>query len=192
MTRLSEDARKRLHAAVSAAEARSSARFACVVLPASDRYALYPLLFGTFMALALGAGLALFAPHLALRDGVVAEAALFAVAAFAADWFPLRLLLVPGRVKREHARVMAHREFAARILAPAARREGVLLFVSLGEHYVEIVATQDVHAKVGEAAWNAIVADFVAAAKAGRIADGAIAAIAACAERLAPHFPAKP
>ncbi len=182
--RLSEEARKAIHTAITDAEAKSSVRFACVVLPASDRYALYPLLFGTLMAFAAGAGLALFARHTSLRDGVVVEAAVFAAAALAADWFPLRLSLVPGRAKRDHARVMAHREFAARILAPADHREGVLLFVSLGERTVEIIATQGVHRKVGDAAWNTIVADFLAAAKDARIAEGVVAAIGACAARL--------
>ncbi|HXL99087.1 MAG TPA: hypothetical protein VN932_04085, partial [Rhizomicrobium sp.] len=107
--------------------------------------------------------------------------------ALAFDWFALRLLLVPGHVKREHARALARREFAARILSPSS--EGLLFFVSLGERYVELLATPKVHAAVGEAAWNAIVADFTAAAKAGRVTDGLVAGIEACAGHLAAHFP---
>jgi putative membrane protein len=188
--KLSEQDRHRIQAAVKEAEAQTHARFACVIMPASDRYGLYPLLWGAALALMAGAGLALAKPELSLRMGILIEAALFAVSALAFDWFPLRLLLVPKHAKREHARNFAQREFAARILSSG--RDGVLFFVSLGERSVEILATREVHAKVGEAAWNAIVADFVAKAKAGRVADGAIAAIQACAGHLKMHFPPSP
>jgi putative membrane protein len=185
--KLSEQDRHRIQAAVKEAEAQTHARFAAVVMPASDRYRLYPALWGAMVALVAGAGLALARPELSLRMGIMIEATIFVVFALAFDWFPLRLVLVPKHAKREQARNLAQREFAARILSPG--RDGVLFFVSLGERSVEILATREVHAKVGEAAWNAIVADFVASAKADRIADGAVCAIQTCAGHLAAHFP---
>jgi putative membrane protein len=187
LVKLSEQERQRIHAAIAAAELRTQARFASVIVPASDRYMLYPPLLGAMVALMAGACVALARPELSLRMGVLIEAAIFAAFALAFDWFALRVLLVPRRVKHEHASNLAHREFAARILSPGD--DGILFFLSLGEHHVEILATSNVHAKVGEAAWNAIVADFVASAKAGRVADGVISAIEACAEHLAAHFP---
>jgi uncharacterized membrane protein len=39
---------------------------------------------------------------------------------------------------------------------------------------------------VGEAAWNEIVGNYLAAAKQGRIADGIVAAVDACAAVVAP------
>ena len=185
--KLPEQDRLRIQAAVKEAEARTHARFTSVIVSASERYTLYPPLWGAIVALMAGACLALARPELSLRLGVLIEASAFAVFALIFDWFPLRLLLVPKRAKQAHARAFAQREFAARILSPGGG--GVLFFVSLGERHVEILASREIHSKVGEAAWNAIVADFVAAAKAGRIADGAIAAIQACAGHLAAHFP---
>ncbi len=187
--RLSEDEKKRLHEALAKAESQSSARFACVVLPASDRYLLYPLLWGAVVALAVGAAASLYAPHLSMRVGLIVEAIVFALATFLFDWFPLRLMLVPRHTKISHARNFAHREFAARILSPVDHREGVLLFVSLGERYVEIIATPGVHRIVGEAKWNALVSAFTNAASDGRVADGAVGAIEAISKDLATHFP---
>jgi putative membrane protein len=187
--RLSHDDKTRLHAAIANAEAKSTARIACVVIPASDRYVLYPVLWGAMAALVVGAAASLYTPHLSMRIGLIIQAIVFAVATFAYDWFPVRLMLVPKHAKTSHARNFAHREFAARILSPVDHREGVLLFVSLGERYVEILGTPGAHKIIGEAKWNTIVADFTRAAKDGRIADGAIAAIDACSTDLATHFP---
>lgn len=186
--KLSAEDRKRIQAAIADAESKSDAHCAAVVLPASDRYALYPLVWGALAALVIGAALTFFKPSLLFRYGMLIEAAVFIIAAFALDWFPLRLLTVPARVKQDHAHAMAHREFAARILSNH-RNNGILIFVSLAERYVEILASRDVHAKVGEAAWNEIVADFVSTAKAGRIADAVTSAIGACSAHLMKHFP---
>jgi len=144
---------------------------------------------GAVLALTATGVLALFRPDLVIGLGFVINAALFIVLSLVLDWLPLRLLLVPRRIKHAHARQLAHREFAARILANAQHRNGVLFFVSLGERYVEIIADRDIHARVPEGAWDKIVADFIAAVKSGRFADGFIAALDACAALLETHYP---
>jgi putative membrane protein len=93
---------------------------------------------GALVALVAAGVIALI--HLAplsFRDGFAAEAVLFCVVSLVLEWQPLKLLFVPGHIKRAHARAFAHREFAVRILASPERRGGVLLFVSLGERYSE-------------------------------------------------------
>jgi putative membrane protein len=184
MTRLSSEEKRRIHDAVVAAEARCAAHIAVAIVPASDRYALYPLVWGALAALAGGGVLAVFAPHLTLREGFALEAALFLAASLLADWWPLRILLVPRHVRRGHARALAHREFAARILSSNERKSGLLIFVSSGERYVEILADREVHAKVGAEAWERIVAALLACAREGNLANGIVAAIDACAAHL--------
>ena len=68
-------------------------------------------------------------------------------------------------------------------------RTGVLIFVALAERHVEIIADQGINALVPPGTWDQAVADFVARVRAGRIAEGFLAAIAVVGERLAEHFP---
>jgi putative membrane protein len=150
---------------------------------------MYPVAWAGMFALVVGAALALFWQHIGLRMGFLFEAAAFGFAAFLLDVRPLHLALVPRRVKQARARAMAHREFAASILAAQNPAGGLVLFASLGERYVEIVADRIVHARVGEAAWNAIVSDFTSRAKKGAVADAFVEAIEACAAHLEEHFP---
>jgi putative membrane protein len=186
---LTADEQARLHAAVAAVERRTSARFALAIVPVSDRYLLYPVLWGAAAGLLAVGGLALLRPDLAIGSGFLVDAAVFGALALALDWLPLRLAVVPRRIKHYHASLFARREFAARILANAEHRNGVLLFVSLGEHYVEIVADRDIHALVAAGTWEGIVADFAAAVKAGRLAQGFLAAVEACGAVLETHYP---
>ena len=188
-TPLSSAERERIHAAMDAVERRTSALFALAIVPVSERYLLFPLVWGAILALAATGVLALVRPGLGIDLGFVINAALFVLLSLLLDWLPLRLMLVPRRTKHAHARQLAHREFAARILANAQHRNGVLFFVSLGERYVEIIADRDIHARVPAGIWDKIVADFIAAVKAGRVADGFIAAIEACAALLEEHYP---
>ena len=69
---------------------------------------------------------------------------------------------------------------------------GVLLFVSLAERYVEIVADKGIHEKLGEAHWQGIIDRFVDQVRRGRIVDGFVDAIAACGAAMAQHYPPDP
>lgn len=186
---MSDDDRRRLHELVTSVEHRTGTHFALVVTPLSDRYLFFPLMWATAAAFAAGGLLAIFWPHLSLRTGFLIEAGTFASLALILDWLPLRLLLVPDRIKREHCTGLARREFAARILADREHRPGMLLFVSLGERHVEILADNALHAQVGEDAWARLVADFVAAPKAGHsIVDGLVSSAETCLSMLETHY----
>jgi putative membrane protein len=100
-------------------------------------------------------------------------------------------MLVPRHAKHWECWELAHRSFASRVLAQTDRKTGILLFVSLGERYVEVVTDRDVDLKVPQSAWDAIIKDFTAAAKQKRLADGLVAAVEACTKVLETHYPAK-
>jgi putative membrane protein len=189
---LSSEDRARVQAALAAAQARTSVRFATMILPVSDRYEMYALAIAGAAALAVGGALAFFWQAIGLSIGFLVQAAVFGVTAGAFEWRPLKLMLVPPLIKQSRARNIAHREFAAGILAARDHAEGLLLFASLAERYVEIIASRSVHARVGEETWQRIVRDFSLQATSGDLADAFIAAIDACADHLATHFPKAP
>jgi putative membrane protein len=103
------------------------------------------------------------------------------------DLLPIRLKVVPEQVKHAHARQLAHREFNA--LSGAGKQHRILLFVSLGERYVEVVADHETHALAPVGAWNKIVDEFLATVKDGRVADGVLGAAAACGDILKTNHP---
>jgi putative membrane protein len=180
---LSEADHHRIQAAVDAAEARTGVHIATAIVPASDRYALYPLVWGALLALAAGGAVAFFRPAFGGREIFVLEAVLFILLSLLFDWWPLRVRLVPRHVRHAHASAMAQREFAARILAGG--KSGVLLFVSLGERYVEVIADRALHASMGAETWNRIVGKFVAAAASERLVEGVVEVLNTCAEEIA-------
>ena len=189
MPTLSPEDRARIQAAKTAVERRTAAEFAVVVVPVSDRYPFVGLVWAAVAALLVALVVALVAPELELVDALAVQVAALIVFALAFDWMPVRLQLTPQHLKHMRARQLAHREFAAHIAAGGAHRNRVLLFVSLGERYVEIIADRGTHELVPEGTWDRIVAEFLTKVKAGAVADGILAAIAACGSVLETHHP---
>jgi putative membrane protein len=170
---------------------RSTAANLCVVVTrVCDRYSLYPIAWAAIGALLLGALVSLVRPDIQSRAIISIQLWFMILMTLLLNWLPLRLRIVPERVKHAHARQLAHREFNAHAMANPKQQHRILLFVSLGERYVEIVADHETHALAPAGTWNKIVDEFLARVKAGRVADGVLAAIAACAAILKEHHPA--
>jgi len=160
----------------------------CVVVTrVSDRYSLYPIAWAAIGAILLGGIVSLIRPETASRILILIQLSSLIVLTLLFEWLSIRLAIVPERVKHAHARQLAHREFVAH--AAGGKRNVVLLFVSLGERYVEIVADHETHALAPPGVWNKIVDEFLATVKDGRVADGVLGAAAACGDILKTHHP---
>ena len=170
------------------AGAQTSADFALVIVPASDRYALYPPLWAAIIALSLTGIVALLRPAYSIQTGFIINGALFIALALALDWMPLRMRLVPAERSPPIAPTGASRICRPNRAAPE-RRTGVMFFVSIGERYAEILADRDTHALAPDAIWNKSSIDSCDAAKAGRLADGVVDAVEACDAILEEHHP---
>jgi putative membrane protein len=189
MAFLTDADRTRIEAAVAAAERQTSAEFVTVIASAADDYLHVPILAAAALAFLLS-GLCLLLPldfsHVEFYAGQVA---LFIGAALILQWQPVRMALVPRREKVLRARRLAHEQFLELGLSSTKDRTGVMLFVAVGERYVEVLADGGVHAHVGAAVWERIIADFTRDIRAGRIADGFVQAIEACADAMAGPCP---
>jgi putative membrane protein len=210
---LSAEDHDRIHAAISEAEAKTSGELFCVVARQSATYRETPFAWGAGVALALPPILLLagFKPRAlatpleggwvsaqggelghALAVGLFTYAALqgllFAIV-FAVLCIPaLRVAVTLGFTKRDHVHSRALEQFAHRRHASRAPT-GVLIYASIAERRVEIIADEEIHEKVGEAFWDATVKATLERIKAGAAADGLILAVRRCGQALAEHFP---
>ena len=67
---------------------------------------------------------------------------------------------------------------------------GVLIYVLRADRAVEILADRGISARVSEAAWQAVCREVELHYRAGRYAEGSMAAVAGVARLLGEHFPA--
>ncbi|MBX3705567.1 MAG: hypothetical protein KF911_02955 [Pseudomonadales bacterium] len=168
-------------------ERHTDAELVTVLAARSDDYRYIPVLWAALAALAVPS-LALFAPWSA-GVTVAVQLATFCLLALVFSLPPIQFRLIPRRVREWRASGMARRQFLALGLHATRDATGVLLFVSEAEHYVEIIADRGVHARVPDAAWDAVVGEFVASVRAGATRAGFETALARCEAILAEAVP---
>ncbi len=188
---LTESDTERIEQAVEAAEAHTAAEFVTVIAGASGHYLYLPTL-AAAAAMLLLSGIALIVPwpfpvtvgqfYMGQVLGFIACYGLF-------RWRPVRRRLVPRHIQHERARHRAHQTFLDLGLASTRYRTGVLFFVSVAEHYVEIITDRGVGSVVDDVVWADTVSHFAATVRQGRIADGIVEAVNSCARVLAERLP---
>ena len=98
--------------------------------------------------------------------------------------------LPAGRVlKRVSPRERALEVFGLLRVWDTEENCGVLVYLLLADHDVEIVADRGIHRIVGDATWQAICTRMEAAFREGRFADGVLAGVGEISALLAQHFP---
>ena len=185
---ISQAEKTRIIEAITVAEAKTAGEIFCVIAHASSGYSLVPIAWAALVALAAPAPMIYLTTwpagliYLVQLAAFVVTAAVFSLPA-------IRFRVVPNQAMRERAHVEAMRQFLAQGMHLTEHRTGVLVFVSVAEHYAEIVADSGINAKVAPAVWQDAVDAAVAAIREGRIGDGLVAAVERCGAVLAEHFP---
>jgi putative membrane protein len=188
---LNETEKKQIADAIRQVEARTQGELVCVIAPASNDYRFLPLLWSAVIALLVPALVWLSGLWWTQAEIYFTQIALFLLSMALLQWTPLKLRLIPRRAQIETAQRLAREQFYAQRLHHTRERTGVLLFVSVAEHYVEILADEGINARVAAGTWDQIVANFVAQVKQRHIAQGFLDAVAACGAVLAQQFPAQ-
>ncbi len=185
---IAEADKARVSAAIREAEAHTAGEIFCVIARHSSEYRLVPV--------AWAAAIALFVPlpflYLTTWSAPVVyllQVFAFLIGAVALSHPGARFRIVPRRAKHDRAHAEAMRQFLAQGIDKTEQRTGVLIFVSTAERYVGVVADAGINDKVPAGTWDDAVDALVEAIKAGRPADGFVAAIGQCGAVLAKHFP---
>ena len=180
--------RVRVTDAIREAETRTAGEICCVIAGRSDDYRLVPVAWAAFAALIAPL------PILALTDWSAMTVYILQIGAFLGVALGLshpkiRFGVVPRQTMHASAHAEAMRQFYALGVDRTENRTGVLIFASVAERYVEIVADSGINDKVPSEVWDNAIVTLVKAIRAGQPTDGFISAIEQCGAVLAAHFP---
>ncbi len=208
MLGLSDDDRTRIGEAITAAELCSDGEIVAAATPFSDAYHDVALHWAVAMLIAVLACFAAFpatlsradallfggwreapGPHELLTLLMVLAVLKFTVVLLLLRIPALRMALTPAATKQRRVRRRAIMVFKAGAERRTVGRTGLLIFLSLAEHRAEIVADEALHKVTSEDIWGEAMAALTTELKAGRAADGLVAAIGIVGAVLATHFP---
>ncbi|GIV59363.1 hypothetical protein GQ464_006780 [Rhodocaloribacter litoris] len=189
-----ESDRARIREAVQAAEARTAGEIVPYVMPESGRYevavwrgaslAALLALSATVLASTLYEGWGLAWLYTGWGTAAVAVAAGMLGALLAAYVPPLKRLLTGPRLLDETVHRRAMQAFVEEEVFNTRDRTGILLFISLFEHRIEVLGDAGINALVSPDDWAEVVLRIRDGIKTGRPADGLIEAIDLCGRLL--------
>lgn len=188
MSMLTAEQKKKIADTIEQSEKNTTGEFVAVIASASDDYFYIPTLWAALLALAVPSVFDVLNfdnSHMILTQFVV-----FIVIALLLRIPFLKMLVIPKDVKQRRARRHAREQFLLQNLHHTEQRNGIMLFVSEAERYVEIIADKGINDVVEKDTWNRIVANFIAYVKDGNITEGYLSAINDIETILKEHFPA--
>jgi putative membrane protein len=208
MPRLSDADHAKVSAAIAAAEASSNGEIVAVATDLSDSYhdvALHWAILVMIAVLAWAAAcpsclqwwldtlLGGWRPEPSLRE-LLTFLMVLAVLKFTAvllilKYMPLRLALTPGGTKHRRVRRRAVAVFKAAAERRTVGRTGILIYLSMAERRAEIVADEAILKVTEPHTWGEAMEALLAEVRAGRPADGMVAAIDRVGAVLHEHFP---
>lgn len=200
MTLLTEDERARINEAVRRAEQRTTGEIVPMIVPASARYreAGYRtgLILG-WLALALLLTVEIYWLPWGWHAGNAGWLLLTVIAAYGiGEWlgrFPSVIRLVTSRERMAYkVTLRARQAFYEQGLHRTQHRTGILIFVSLLEHRVQVLADEGINGRVPAGTWDGVVRGIVEGIRGGTPGEALYNAIEQCGELLARHCPSGP
>jgi putative membrane protein len=203
---LSDADHKKITDAIAQAERTTSGKIHCVLTQEVSRYREVPL--------AWAAGIALLLPPIALSlkptllrqivggwavpqidillGYALIQMMLFLVVAMLVAIPPIRRIFTPGFLTQHRVRQMAQRQFVSIHHHESETRPHILIYASLADRRVEIIASEAIHRLVGEVAWKEMAAAVAAGMRDKNPAAGFVNAVQVAGAALAKHFPPTP
>ena len=207
MRRLSSEETRRITRAVKTAESGTAGEIVTAVIPESDDYAGRELLFGIAVAVVVQVILVLVTsplerfldsllwtesrvilPLTMMSSSLLAGAMAYALAQVPA----VDRVVVGRRIMAEAVRRRALRHFVESAAYDTVDRTGVLLFISVLERRVELIADKGINDKVEAGVWEGILAGLIRDIRENRTAEGIEAAVVKVGGILAEHVPPRP
>lgn len=183
---------KKIEAAVTAAESKTSGEIVPMVVDESYEYPHAEL---------IGSGTLAMATGLLVSWAVGGESIWWFLPVFLLGFFVFqqlirrfpdfkRKLIRPEELTAE-VKEKALVSFLEQGLHETRDRTGILILISLFEHRVQVLADSGINAKVPEKTWDEIVAMITGGLKSGQACSATCLAIERCGELLQEHFPRK-
>lgn len=187
---LNASERRTLSETIKEVESKTDAEVVTVLAREADNYLYISTLWAAFLALLL-APLFQFLPWwLEYQQAFTLQWLLFIALAVIFRWRPLTMRLVPKRVKFWRAANLARRQFLQQELHHTKDRLGLLIFVSVAEHYVEILADRGLAEHITNERWQEIVENFILEVKKGKTNEAFVHCVEKCGELLEEAAPA--
>ena len=203
---LNEEDVKNIGKAVKKAEKNTSGEIATAFINESDDYAKYELFFALIIGFIYFAILLMFSGK--VEDAIqnlfwsytsnylimfygFSTFIVISIFYFIANISQIDRLIVPKKVMEEKVKNRATRYFVESGVYETRDRTGILIFISVLERRIELIADSGINKKIAQSKWNDIVTHIINGVKNKKLSNNLIEAIDECGKLLSKYFPIK-
>lgn len=189
MQYISHETEQKIQQAIVAMEQKTSSELVAVVTQKSGDYLYIALLITSLISLLVPFGVLLFAPNMEAKSIFEIQLLSFMLLLLLLQIPNVLHFLLPKSVLTKAAKLKAYETFSILGLQKTSNYQSVMIFVSLYEHSIEIIADSAISAKIDNALWQSTIDAFVVNVKSGKFEEGYLQAISEIGVILTQHFP---
>ena len=204
--KIDKDKLKQVSDAVKKAESKTSGEIATAFIRESDNYAFYELAFGLIMGFVYFSIMMIFTNqieqtmkgmfwdyNIGYLTAFIGFSTFLVIAVFylISNIPAVDRMIIPVRIRSRKVYERALRYFAESGTYDTRDKTGVLIFISLLEQRVELIADKGINEKIEQKEWDGIVENIVKGLKDGDWVSNLSESIIRCGELLEKHFPIK-
>ena len=187
---LSDKEAQEIAETIRAVESRTQGEVVTVIARSADGYRFIPLLWSALAALLLPSLLVFLQLPWSVPEVSSVQVVVFCLLALLFNLPGIKMRMIPRAVKDQRAHRLALAQFVEQGVHLTRDHTGVLIFVSVAEHYVEIIADKGINDSVPEGYWQTTVNNFIQQIKGGDYHQGFVQTVEACGKYLIEKFPA--
>jgi len=204
--KLKEADKTKISEAVKKAESKTSGEIATAFVKESYDYAIYELIFAVIISFFYFVIMMFFTsnienwlqsrfwdytPHYLVAFYGFSTFLIGTIFYFLANISVIDRIIVPKKILKQKVQERALRHFVESGVYNTRDRTGILIFISLMEHQVILLADSGIDEKIEQKQWQQMVDHIIAGIKSGKIADHLCKSITDCGILLEQYFPIK-
>lgn len=186
---INEDTKLKIKETIDQIESKSEAEVAVVVADSCDRYKYSIFLYALLSVLIVPFLIKLFGISLDQIQLFSLMIATFLFVTVSLEYSEFKYKIIPKKVKVDRCESVAFKQFEKLGINKTANHKALLIFVSLKERYIRIIADKNINDKASQDFWSEIVLDFSKLTKEQDISSALLSTVKKCGDFLEKNFP---
>ena len=186
---INEDTKSKIKNMIGEIESKSDAEVVVVVADNCDRYRYSIFLYAFLATLIVPFLIRLSSINFDQNETFALMTATFLFVTVSLEYSEFKYKIIPKKVKIDSCESIAFNQFKKLGINKTANHKAILIFVSIKERYIRVIADKNIDKKIGKEFWKELVQEFAKEVKDSSVDSAMINIVNKCGKVLIDNFP---
>ena len=186
---INEDTKNKIKDMIGEIESKSDAEVVVVVADNCDRYRYSIFLYAFLATLIVPFLIRLSSINFDQNETFALMTATFLFVTVSLEYSEFKYKIIPKKVKIDSCESIAFNQFKKLGINKTANHKAILIFVSIKERYIRVIADKNIDKKIGKEFWKELVQEFAKEVKDSSVDSAMINIVNKCGKVLIDNFP---